>query len=67
LRGDLRANAQWIGPSQGTIIHGDPDFDRPENPRPASIPGPREWSRCRMSIAFGDDAAITAILACASG
>jgi len=26
---DLRANAQWIGPSQGTIIHGDPDFDRP--------------------------------------
>ncbi len=28
-RGDIRANAQWIGPSQGTIIHGDPDFDRP--------------------------------------
>jgi len=28
-RGDLRANAQWVGPSQGTIFHGDPDFDRP--------------------------------------
>jgi len=28
-RGTLRANAQWIGPSQGTILHGDPDFDRP--------------------------------------
>ena len=28
-RGLLRLNAQWIGPSQGTIIHGDPDFDRP--------------------------------------
>jgi iron complex outermembrane recepter protein len=27
--GTLRANAQWIGPSQGTILHGDPDFDRP--------------------------------------
>jgi len=24
-----RLNAQWIGTSQGTIIHGDPDFDRP--------------------------------------
>ena len=28
-RGSVRTNAQWIGPSQGTIIHGDPDFDRP--------------------------------------
>ena len=28
-RGTLRADAQWIGPSQGTIIHGDPDFNRP--------------------------------------
>ena len=27
--GTVRMNAQWIGPSQGTIIHGDPDFDRP--------------------------------------
>jgi iron complex outermembrane recepter protein len=28
-RGTVRTNAEWIGPSQGTIIHGDPDFDRP--------------------------------------
>jgi len=27
-RGTVRTNAEWIGPSQGTIIHGDPDFDR---------------------------------------
>jgi iron complex outermembrane recepter protein len=27
--GILRTNAEWIGRSQGTIIHGDPDFDRP--------------------------------------
>ena len=27
-RGMARLNAQWIGPSQGTILHGDPDFDR---------------------------------------
>lgn len=29
LEGRLSANGQWIGPSQGTIFHGDPDFDRP--------------------------------------
>ncbi len=29
VRGHLSVNAQWIGPSQGTIIHGDPDFSRP--------------------------------------
>jgi len=28
-KGRLLLNAQWIGPSQGTIYHGDPDFDRP--------------------------------------
>jgi iron complex outermembrane receptor protein len=28
-RGSARINGQWIGTSQGTIIHGDPDFDRP--------------------------------------
>jgi outer membrane receptor protein involved in Fe transport len=27
--GRASLNAQWIGPSQGTIYHGDPDFDRP--------------------------------------
>jgi iron complex outermembrane recepter protein len=27
--GSLRTNAQWIGSSQGTIIHEDPDFNRP--------------------------------------
>jgi len=27
--GRLALNGQWIGPSQGTIYHGDPDFDRP--------------------------------------
>ena len=26
---NVRVNAQWIGTSQGTIIHGDPDFERP--------------------------------------
>jgi iron complex outermembrane recepter protein len=28
-KGRARINGQWIGTSQGTIIHGDPDFDRP--------------------------------------
>jgi iron complex outermembrane recepter protein len=28
-RGKARLDAQWIGTSQGTIIHGDPDFSRP--------------------------------------
>jgi outer membrane receptor protein involved in Fe transport len=28
-RGTLRIDGQWIGTSQGTIIHDDPDFDRP--------------------------------------
>ena len=28
-RGTLRVDGQWSGPSQGTILHGDPDFDRP--------------------------------------
>jgi iron complex outermembrane receptor protein len=28
-KGSARINGQWIGTSQGTIIHGDPDFDRP--------------------------------------
>jgi len=27
-RGRVRLDAQWIGSSQGTIIHGDPDFNR---------------------------------------
>jgi iron complex outermembrane recepter protein len=28
-RGRLNLNGQWVGPSQGTIIHTDPDFSRP--------------------------------------
>jgi iron complex outermembrane receptor protein len=28
-RGKVRLDAQWIGTSQGTIIHDDPDFNRP--------------------------------------
>jgi outer membrane receptor protein involved in Fe transport len=28
-KGNVRVNAQWIGTSQGTIIHTDPDFERP--------------------------------------
>jgi hypothetical protein len=28
-RGRVRLDSQWIGSSQGTIIHGDPDFNRP--------------------------------------
>lgn len=27
--GTLRTDAQWVGASQGTIIHDDPDFNRP--------------------------------------
>jgi outer membrane receptor protein involved in Fe transport len=27
--GTVRTNAQWVGSSQGTIIHDDPDFNRP--------------------------------------
>jgi hypothetical protein len=29
LRGRWDLNGQWVGPSQGTIIHSDPDFSRP--------------------------------------
>jgi outer membrane receptor protein involved in Fe transport len=29
VRGRWDLNGQWIGPSQGTIIHSDPDFSRP--------------------------------------
>ncbi len=28
-QGRMRLNGQWIGPSQGVIYHGDPDFSRP--------------------------------------
>jgi outer membrane receptor protein involved in Fe transport len=28
-KGRLNLNAQWVGPSQGTIFHSDPDFSRP--------------------------------------
>jgi outer membrane receptor protein involved in Fe transport len=28
-KGVANLNAQWVGTSQGTIYHGDPDFDRP--------------------------------------
>ena len=29
VQGAINLNAQWVGPSQGTIFHSDPDFDRP--------------------------------------
>lgn len=28
-QGIIDLNAQWVGPSQGTIFHSDPDFERP--------------------------------------
>jgi len=29
VQGAINLNAQWVGPSQGTIFHSDPDFGRP--------------------------------------
>jgi iron complex outermembrane recepter protein len=42
-------NGQWIGPSQGTILHSDPDFDRPAY----FVMGARagiKWSRLDLSL-----------------
>ena len=48
-RGSLSANAQWIGPSQGVIYHGDPDFSRPSYFVMGGNAGVK-WSRVDVSF-----------------
>jgi len=48
-RGKVRLNAQWIGSSQGTIIHGDPDFNRPSYFVMGASGGLR-WGHCDVSL-----------------
>ena len=45
----MSVNAQWIGPSQGTIYHGDPDFDRPAYFVMGANAGVR-WARFDVSL-----------------
>jgi outer membrane receptor protein involved in Fe transport len=42
-------NAQWVGPSQGTILHGDPDFDRPAYLVMGANAGVK-WNRLNLSL-----------------
>jgi len=48
-RGTARVNGQWIGTSQGTIIHDDPDFDRPSYFVMGANAGLR-WSKLDLSL-----------------
>jgi iron complex outermembrane recepter protein len=48
-RGRVRLDAQWIGSSQGTIIHGDPDFHRPSYFVMGASGGVR-WSNFDVSL-----------------
>jgi iron complex outermembrane receptor protein len=48
-RGNVRLNSQWIGSSQGTIIHGDPDFRRPSYFVMGASGGVR-WSNFDVSL-----------------
>lgn len=48
-RGRLALNAQWIGPSQGVIYHGDPDFDRPSYFVMGGTAGIK-WDRFDLSV-----------------
>jgi len=48
-RGRLALNGQWIGPSQGTIYHGDPDFDRPSYFVMGGNAG-MKWDRLDVSV-----------------
>jgi iron complex outermembrane receptor protein len=48
-RGSVRLNGQWIGSSQGTIIHDDPDFDRPSYFVMGANAGMR-WERLDLSV-----------------
>jgi iron complex outermembrane receptor protein len=60
-RGSVRVNAQWIGASQGTIIHNDPDFNRPSYFVMGASGGMR-WGHCDVSLfvtnLLNDDKAI---------
>jgi outer membrane receptor protein involved in Fe transport len=60
-RGSVRVNAQWIGRSQGTIIHNDPDFNRPSYFVMGASGGVR-WGNCDVSLfianLLNDDKAI---------
>jgi outer membrane receptor protein involved in Fe transport len=48
-RGKVRLDAQWIGSSQGTIIHDDPDFNRPSYFVMGASGGVR-WGRYDVSL-----------------
>jgi outer membrane receptor protein involved in Fe transport len=48
-RRNVRINAQWIGTSQGTIIHDDPDFNRPGYFVVGASGGVR-WDRWNLSL-----------------
>ncbi len=48
-RGRARIDAQWIGSSQGTIIHGDPDFNRPSY-FVMGASGGVQWGRWDVSV-----------------
>ena len=48
-QGTARLNGQWIGTSQGTIIHDDPDFDRPSYFVMGANVGMR-WSNLDLSL-----------------
>jgi len=49
VQGFLRANGQWIGPSQGVIYHDDPDFHRPPYAVAGAGAGAR-WRRGELSL-----------------
>jgi iron complex outermembrane recepter protein len=48
-RGTVRVNGQWTGSSQGTIIHGDPDFNRPSYFVMGASTG-MHWGNCDVSL-----------------
>jgi outer membrane receptor protein involved in Fe transport len=48
-RGRLDLNSQWVGPSQGTIIHSDPDFSRPAYFVMGGSAG-MQWQRFDLSL-----------------
>jgi len=48
-QGTVNLNAQWVGPSQGTIFHSDPDFERPAYFVLGGKAG-LQWSRFDVSL-----------------
>jgi iron complex outermembrane recepter protein len=47
--GQLDLNSQWVGPSQGTIFHSDPDFSRPAYFVMGASAG-LQWQRFDLSL-----------------